>query len=587
MNTSRSLKAPLPAQVVGLFLAILTAGGASSWFLQRHLSAQLVDQALRSQQLQVETDVTQFDATLQEAERSIGQFAALISGIDPDSPASLQAATTLEQQLHRDPDGAWRSRIDRFEPQRQAGIWLPPSVSLTASTRAFFGVAQPITSLFGLGVSSLVLENTWVLPLRGGELIFWPSKPDFIRQAAADLDYRPTPWVQLTSPQRNPAGQPRWTQPDYDPAARDWLISVVAPFHQHGRWAGSVGHDLLMKDLLRWLIPIHAASRSELLTEPLYLVDGDGRLLVHAATGVRPEARLPERHRKVLQPAPAGARVFTLNLGDDHLIVARLPRLEARAVYRVNVGAIQRLVSRELSGLQLGVTLFMALLLSLGLLLVSREMAFRRREQQLLEERNRDLEQVVQARTCELAAANAKLAAQAAQDGLTGVGNRRCLEDQLHQAWANARRRREPLALVMLDVDHFKIYNDTFGHPAGDGCLRDVAAVLRESLHRPQDGVFRYGGEEFVLLLPNTNAHGALHCAEQLRAAVEHRALPHPEGVVTISLGVATALPFSSADLDGPGAEDVEADSPAALLSRADVALYRAKQQGRNRVQGA
>ena len=584
MSTSRSLKAPVPAQAVGLFLAILTAGGASSWLLQRHLSAQLVDQALRSQQLQVQGDVTQFDATLQEAERSIGQFASLISAIDPDSPVNLQAAAGLEQQLRRDPDGVWRSRADRFDPKRQAGIWLPPSVPLTPTTRAFFAAAEPITSLFGLGVSSLELENTWVLPLSGGELIFWPSKSDFIRQAAADLDYRPTPWVQLTSPQRNPDGQPRWTQPDYDPAARDWLISVVAPFHQHGRWAGSVGHDLLMKDLLRWLIPIHSDPRSELLTEPLYLVADDGRLLVHAANGVRPQAHLPERHRQVLQSAPAGARVFTLNLGEDHLIVALLPRLRARAVYRVNVGAIQRLVSRELSGLQLGVTLFMALLLSLGLLLVSREMAFRRREQGLLEERNRDLEQLVQARTHELAALNAQLAAQAAQDGLTGVGNRRCLEEHLQQAWANARRRCEPLSLVMLDVDHFKLYNDTFGHPAGDGCLRDVAALLREGLHRPQDGVYRYGGEEFVLLLPDTTAPGALHCAEALRSALEQRALPHPEGVVTISLGVATAMPLRRADTDGAGDENPEGDGPQSLLSRADVALYRAKQLGRNRV---
>ena len=269
--------------------------------------------------------------------------------------------------------------------------------------------------------------------------------------------------------------------------------------------------------------------------------------------------------------------MFSLKLGDDQLLVARLSRLNAIAVYKVDGSAIQALVGRELRALHLGVALFMGLLLLLGLLLVSREISFRRREQRSLEQRNRDLELQVQARTQELAAANQELSQLAAQDALTGVGNRRSFEQALAQAWANSRRRQEPIALVMVDVDHFKQYNDSLGHPAGDDCLRQVAALLQEGLRRPEDRVFRYGGEEFVLLLTATDVNGAVHCSEQLRRAVEARALPHPHGVVTISLGVVSTI----ADQRSSDGEAMQ------LLARADGALYRAKQEGRNRLVAA
>jgi diguanylate cyclase (GGDEF)-like protein len=564
----------LPGQTLPFVALILAVGGLSSWQLQHHLSDQLMQQALLAQKHQVEADVAQFDATLAEAEQSIEQFAELVSSIDPTGSQVVEAATAFNQLVQRDRDGAWRSRADRFRPDHQAGIWLPPTTELSRRNSAFFALAQPITGLFGLGVSSLMLENTWVLPLSGGIVIFWPSKPEFIRQAAADLDYRPTPWVQLTAPALNPRGRPRWTQPDYDPAARDWLISVVAPFHQGGRWAGAVGHDLLLRDLLRWLIPLDQPARGDLQAEPLYVVAGDGRLLVQGLSGRRSQTRLPARHQRVLQPVPAAQRVFSIDLGDDHLIVARLPRLAARAVYRVDAKGIQGVVRRELSVVQLGVTLFMALLSGVALLLLSREASFRRREQSLLEERNRHLEQQMAIRTQELALANRELAQLAAEDSLTGIGNRRSFEQALARAWAEARRRQEPLALVMADVDHFKTYNDSLGHPAGDACLRELVAVLEGGLQRPRDRLFRYGGEEFVLVLVDTDAAGALHCAERLRAALAQRQLPHPLGHVTVSLGVAALVPPRHA---GP-------DAAMQLLNAADAALYRAKQLGRDRV---
>lgn len=562
----------LSGQVLLILSAVMALGGASSLWLQRHLSAELTDQALASQVAQVQANIRLFDSTLLEAEHSVQRFAELISDLNPDGSTVPDGSSAFTQLTRRDPDGAWRSRADRFRPGEQAGIWIPPYVNLNPRTRAFFALAQPVTSLFGLGVSSIILENSWVLPLTGGEVIFWPSKPDFIRHAAPDLDYRSTPWVQLTAPAHNPEGQPRWTQPEYDPAARDWLISVVAPFQQQGRWAGSVGHDILLRDLLRWLVPATTMPDGGLNAKPLYVVSSDGRLIVEGVTGRPSRAKLPAVHRSVLAAAPVGRTVYPLVIGADHLVVALLPRIKARAVYQVDSNAIAMIVSRELSGLQLALTLFLAFLLIAGLLVARREILQRQREQLLLQKRNLELEELVCLRTQELADANRELARQASEDALTAIPNRRSFDRCLAAAWGIARRRQEPLALLLIDVDHFKIYNDSLGHPAGDACLRNVAALLQAGLHRPEDQLFRYGGEEFVVLLANTDPVGALHCGEQLRRAVVDQSIPHPQGVVSVSIGIACSVPAAEAT-------DAQASD---LVATADAALYAAKQQGRN-----
>jgi diguanylate cyclase (GGDEF)-like protein len=143
--------------------------------------------------------------------------------------------------------------------------------------------------------------------------------------------------------------------------------------------------------------------------------------------------------------------------------------------------------------------------------------------------------------------------------------------------WRRARRDREPLSVVLIDVDQFKAYNDAYGHPAGDSALRRVAEVLSDATHRPGDMVARYGGEEFAVVLSQTGEGGAHVVAESLRARVESLAIPHRASdaapVVTISLGVATIVPT-----DGPAE---------ALLASADGALYTAKREGRNLVRHA
>ncbi len=161
-------------------------------------------------------------------------------------------------------------------------------------------------------------------------------------------------------------------------------------------------------------------------------------------------------------------------------------------------------------------------------------------------------------------------------DGLTNLYNRRRLDELLKGEWNRCKRSQEPLSLVMIDIDYFKLFNDTYGHAMGDQCLRDVAWTLKDCLRRPGDIIARYGGEEFAVLLPNTDAEGAEAMATKLRKEVEMLKIPHSSsdvsGVVTISLGVATV--FSAFDVD----------SSEELLKAADSALYQSKKNGRNQV---
>jgi diguanylate cyclase (GGDEF)-like protein/PAS domain S-box-containing protein len=174
-----------------------------------------------------------------------------------------------------------------------------------------------------------------------------------------------------------------------------------------------------------------------------------------------------------------------------------------------------------------------------------------------------------------------ELAKQAHTDALTGLDNRRSFDATFDLAWRRAHREAAKLSLLMIDVDRFKLFNDRYGHPAGDACLHAVAAAVAQCVRRPCDFVGRYGGEEIVVLLPDTPLAGAQVMAERIRAAIEALQIAHddnpPSRVVTASVGVASASPR----------HDFPPEGSKALLQRADAALYEAKQTGRNRVVAA
>lgn len=186
---------------------------------------------------------------------------------------------------------------------------------------------------------------------------------------------------------------------------------------------------------------------------------------------------------------------------------------------------------------------------------------------------NRELEQRISERTDELEQANRKLSELATQDGLTGLANRRAMEAALQREWQRCRERGEPMALVMSDVDQFKQFNDTHGHPAGDAQLRRIARAVGEEVAAAGELAARYGGEEFVLILPGSSREQAIARAESLRRRIA--CATAAEGLPgSASFGVAAAMP--AADM-----------APADLLRRADEALYRAKHNGRDRVEAA
>jgi diguanylate cyclase (GGDEF)-like protein/PAS domain S-box-containing protein len=161
----------------------------------------------------------------------------------------------------------------------------------------------------------------------------------------------------------------------------------------------------------------------------------------------------------------------------------------------------------------------------------------------------------------------------ATRDGLTGLANRRCFDDTLAAEWTRALRQRQPLSLLMVDVDNFKAYNDANGHVGGDDCLKRIATAVASEM-RANDLVARYGGEEFAVILPNQSLKGAAIVAERIRCRVEQLRVPHGAGIgrhVTVSIGAATAIAACDS-------------APCQLVSTADAALYRAKHMGRNRI---
>ena len=183
------------------------------------------------------------------------------------------------------------------------------------------------------------------------------------------------------------------------------------------------------------------------------------------------------------------------------------------------------------------------------------------------------IEREVKQRTADLNAAKRQLEKISLTDGLTKIPNRRCFDESLQQEWQKAIRDKSRLGLMMIDIDHFKLYNDTYGHLAGDQCLREVAQTLSQTLNRDKDLVARYGGEEFVVILPHTRDCGSP--AKRCQYNIERLELPHDTSptsrFVTVSVGVCSIFPDKDSDI-------------LAFIAQADMALYQAKNAGRNRV---
>ena len=173
----------------------------------------------------------------------------------------------------------------------------------------------------------------------------------------------------------------------------------------------------------------------------------------------------------------------------------------------------------------------------------------------------------------QLESANQVLQRLVSLDGLTQLANRRRFDEYLYQEWQRMAREQTPIALILGDIDFFKLYNDTYGHQAGDECLRQIAKTINSSVKRPADLAARYGGEEFAVILPNTEATGGAKVAAEIQHKVQLLQIPHQSSLispyVTLSLGIASVVPWPES-------------FPALLINAADKALYQAKTAGRN-----
>ena len=209
---------------------------------------------------------------------------------------------------------------------------------------------------------------------------------------------------------------------------------------------------------------------------------------------------------------------------------------------------------------------------------VVKDITERKIAEEALRQVHADLEIKVNERTQELRVLNEKLYRLSLEDGLTGIANRRCFDEFLQREWQRARREQLPLALIMLDVDLFKHYNDTYGHVSGDECLKRVAGVIKEVAKRATDLAARYGGEEFAIVLPNTDQANAVKLGNEILVGVRELGIRNATAVssqiVTISLGIAVIIPS-------------DITTPESLIIAADQALYQAKKAGRNQLQVA
>ena len=533
------------------------------------IRGRLIESALGNQRRIHETTVASINRVFAQAESSILRFSGLVSYSSAELGTERESLSSI---LQKDRDGVWRSRYPGFDPDAEAAIWISPAENLAELDSGFYMRTRRLTTLVGQGAQNEVYLNTWVLPKANSEVIYFPDQGAFLASVTPDLDYRGTAWFLLSDPQTNPQGKPLWTPPLYDPPSKAWLISVIAPFYIDGVWAGSVGHDVHISSLIKALLEDRSGNPIGIATK-FFAVTEDGRIIASNEALASETIELPGSIRALLdQPAASGPEARTVKVGQAYILESALSSLRLRIFYVLPESELMDKIRYDIFLFQGINTAVFALFLFFLVQNFLRAYQARQRHAVELANHNLELEAAITARTEELRIANTRLEALTRIDALTGLGNRRCFDQSLASAWNAARRRESPVALLMLDVDFFKRYNDHLGHQAGDDCLARIAKVLRKVVKRSEDVVARYGGEEFAIILPHTGTEGAIEVAVRLIEGMAEAAIPHPQGVtecVTLSIGVASSTPVGGLD-------------PESLTEAADAALYRAKSAGRN-----
>lgn len=278
MRPPRTFRTPIPIFVpalsVALVLSVLFLVGLKE---QDALIEDRVEQVIRQHEIIAQIVADNMDQSLRLTEESVSRFAWTLS----QELTRELAPATIEQRFDATtealPDGTVRSRRASYRADSEAGIWIPDYTPVDLRTQQLFVSLKRATDLFGRGSQSQTFANAWVLPMTGGIVIYWPDEPDFVFDAAPDMDYRNTDWVQLANPARSPDRKARWTNINFDPVPQIWMMSAVAPVFWNDQWIGSAGHDLPLDNLLQ---------RTQLLRQStdsyFALVTGDGRVVASA-----------------------------------------------------------------------------------------------------------------------------------------------------------------------------------------------------------------------------------------------------------------------------------------------------------------
>jgi len=361
----------------------------------------------------------------------------------------------------------------------------------------------------------------------------------------------------------DPSREPFIGLPIRSRANNEWVITISRRFNDaQGEFAGVVAVTLGVENFLRLFGQIDLGHEGA-----IGLSYTDGSLLVRYPFREQDMGRNFSQspiYAKYLVDQSVGTASFTSSLDGVERLYAFRKSDKLPLVTTVALGKREALAAWQLEALLSAAVVSGLLVLTgaIGGLLIR---AMRRRS--LAEDGLRLAQQ-------QLLDSNQQLEHLARHDALTGLANRRCFDQALAQESARARRSATPLSLLMIDIDHFKRFNDTYGHPAGDACLQHVARLLSGCVRRPSDLLARYGGEELVAILPETDAAGATVIARAMLERLAQEPIAHsssPFAQVTVSIGIAWAT------MDEP-------DDGLALLERADQALYVAKESGRNRL---
>jgi diguanylate cyclase (GGDEF)-like protein len=332
------------------------------------------------------------------------------------------------------------------------------------------------------------------------------------------------------------------------------LDRVVGYIHEKFRLTASA---ILLLDERGETLEIAAragtAPRNEKIGSKFPLMGVVGRAIRSGGTLLVSDVRSDPDY-VMLHPEVVAELVIPFRFQDRILGALNLENVDGHVFAEDNVGYLEAIASQIAGGIHMA--------------RVNQRLAETNR---LVEVRTRELEQVNQ----QLQLANQVLHQLSTHDGLTGVANRRQFDEVLLIEWRRAVRINGPISLIMVDIDHFKLFNDEYGHQAGDDTLKEVAYALQDSVQRAGDLIARYGGEEFAIILPGTPLEEATRLAESIRSTVEGRKIRHALSIafryVTVSVGAASVYA-------------VREGSPAELVASADRALYAAKRGGRNRV---